>query len=255
MAPSAEAVPVSSYDWNKDTYRGPFKVKFDPANHLNYTPPECIYSLSELGLPLEGTSDFATTEPFQLATEAAIVELRRELLQPNTLKRRTHTWPRAPASLRGFTKEEAPFTHAFWTSPEVIKILSDAAGIEMQVALPYEIGHTNVQLGPEGREGLKNLPLYPVTVPPGWEEKKGDYDHLPVDNWHKDSFAYSCVMMLSNTEKMVGGETAIQLPDGTTRKLRGTKMGSCIFLQGRHMPHAALRAWNTGEHITMVCPY
>jgi hypothetical protein len=211
--------------------------------------------LSELGLPLEGTSDFATTEPFQLATDAAIIELRRELLQPNTLKRRIHWWPRSPACLRGFTKGEAPFTHAFWTSPEVMKILSDAASIEMEPALPYEIGHTNVQLGPGGREALKDLPLYPVPVPPGWEEEKSEYDNIPVDNWHKDSFAYSCVMMLSNTEKMVGGETALQMPDGTSKKIRGTSMGSCIFIQGRHMTHAALRAWNTGERITMVCPY
>jgi hypothetical protein len=258
MAPSAVtelATATTSQSKLDDTYRGPSKVQFDPKIHLNYIPPERIYTMSELGLPLDGTSDFATTEPFQLATEAAVVELRRELLQPNTLKRRIHWWPRSPACLRGFTKEEAPFTHAFWTSPEVIQILSRAAGLDMEIALPYEIGHTNVQLGPAGREGLKDLALYPVPVPADWEEKRGEFDHVPVDNWHTDSFAYSCVMMLSNTEKMVGGETAIRLPDGTVKKLRGTTMGSCIFLQGRHLPHAALRAWNTGERITMVCPY
>ena len=158
--------------------------------------------------------------------------------------------------VRGFTKEEAPFTHAFWTCPEMIKIISDLTKIDMEPALPYEIGHTNVQLGAKGREGLKDLPLCPTPVRPGWEEEKGEFDHVPVDNWHTDSFAYSTVMMLSNTDAMHGGETALQVPaDGTVRKLRGTKMGSCIFIQGKHIPHAALRAWNTGERITMVCPY
>ena len=239
----------------RSEYLGPSKVKFDPKLHLNYTPPTKVYTLSELGVPDIGTSNLATTGPFQLATEAAVVELRRELLQPNTVNRRMHWWPRSPACLRGFTKEEAPFTHAFWTSEEVIKILSELSAIDMEVALPYEIGHTNVQVGAKGREGIQNLPLYPEPVPPGWEEEKGEFDHVPVDNWHTDSFAYSTVMMLSNTEKMVGGETALQLPDGSTRKLRGTTLGSCIFIQGKHIRHAALRAWNTGERITMVCPY
>ncbi|BDD60420.1 hypothetical protein MPDQ_003727 [Monascus purpureus] len=253
MAPAAE--PAAQASVPALEYRGPSKVKFDPKIHLNYIPPPKIHKMSELGMAHVGTSDLAATEPFQLATEAAIVELRRELLQPNTLKRRIHWWPRSPACLRGFTKEEAPFTHAFWTSPEVLRIISSLSTIDMEPALPYEIGHTNAQLGAKGREGLKDLPLYPVPVPPGWEEEKGEFDDVPVDNWHTDSFAYSVVMMLSNTEKMLGGETALRMPDGTVKKLRGTEMGSCIFIQGRNMPHAALRARNTGERITMVCPY
>ncbi|RFU31089.1 hypothetical protein B7463_g5237, partial [Scytalidium lignicola] len=258
MAPTADlvaSVTTAPPLTPMNEYRGPSKVKFDPKIHLNYIPPDHIYTMSELGVPANGTSDLAATEPFQLATEAAVVELRRELLQPNTLKRRIHWWPRSPACLRGFTKEEAPFTHAFWTSREVIKVMEDIAGIEMEPSLPYEIGHTNVQLGAGGREGLKDLDLYPVPVPAGWTEKKSEYDNVPVDNWHMDSFPYSCVMMLSNTEKMVGGETAIQLSDGTVKKLRGTSLGSAIFIQGRHLSHAALRAYNTGERITMVCPY
>ncbi|KIX09804.1 uncharacterized protein Z518_00885 [Rhinocladiella mackenziei CBS 650.93] len=259
MAPSAVAVETVTTDSPTYTpageYRGPSKVQFDPKIHLNYIPPKRSYTYSDLGIPAKGTSDLATTEPFQLATDAAVLELRRELLQPNTLKRRIHWWPRSPACLRGFTKEEAPFTHAFWTSPEVIKIMSDLATIDLEVSLPYEIGHTNVQLGYGGRGALKDLSLEPVPVPAGWEEKEGEYDNVPVDNWHTDSFPYSCVMMLSNTSKMIGGETALQLPDGTVKKLRGTTLGSAILIQGRHIRHAALRATGTGERITQVCPY
>lgn len=65
----------------------------------------------------------------------------------------------------------------------------------------------------------------PLSQPSIWEEKKGEYDKLPVHNWHADSFPYSVVMMLSNTDKMIGGETALQLLDGAIRKLRGTSMG------------------------------
>ena len=96
MAPSAEvSAPSPAPDVE---YRGPSKVKFDPLLHLNFIPPSKVYTLSELGVPPEtGTSDLAATEPFQLATEAAVVELRRELLQDNTLQRRLHWWPRSPA--------------------------------------------------------------------------------------------------------------------------------------------------------------
>lgn len=62
-------------------------------------------------------------------------------------------------------------------------------------------------------------------------------------------------MMLSNTENMVGGETALRLPDGSVKKLRGATLGSAIFIQGKFVQHAALRAYGTDERITMVCPY
>ncbi len=214
--------------------------------------------MSELGVAGEGTSDLCTTGPFQLATlaaDAAVLELRRELLQPSTLARRMHWWPRSPACLRGFTKAEAPFTHAFWTSPQVIGIMESFTKIDLEVSLPYEIGHTNVQVGFGGREALKDQSIRPVPVPVGWEEKAGEFDNVPVDNWHTDSFPYSVVMMLSNTENMVGGETALRLPDGSVKKLRGATLGSAIFIQGKFVQHAALRAYGTDERITMVCPY
>ncbi|KAH6892627.1 hypothetical protein B0T10DRAFT_528361 [Thelonectria olida] len=246
MAPSAD----------RHRSLGPSKVQFDTKIHLNFIPPTKVYTMSEFRVPPKRTSDLATTEPFQLATGAAVIELRRELLQPNTLAKRRHWWHRSPACLRGFTKEGgAPFTHAFWTAPEVIQAFEGFTGIELEISLPYEISHTNVHVGHGGREGIKDLKFEPEPVPAGWEEKKGEYDNVPMDNWHVDSFPYSVFMMLSNTDKMIGGETALQLPDGIVKKLRGTSMGSAIFIQGRHLRHAALRASNAGERITMGCPY
>ncbi|KAF2461641.1 hypothetical protein BDY21DRAFT_360720 [Lineolata rhizophorae] len=253
---AAPAPPANDDYYLSNAYRGPSKVKFDPSIHLSFTPWQGRYTLSDLGLPASaGANDFGTTEPFQLASPAAVLELRRELLQESTLKKRLHWWHRSPACLRGYTAAEAPFIHQFWTSPEVIEIVSEAAGIQLEVCLPYEIGHTNVQLGPGGRAGLKDLPVTPAPVPPGWQERRSDYDDVNVDDWHVDSFPYTCVLMLSNTDRMVGGETALRLPGGEIRKLRGPTTGSCVMMQGRHMPHAALRAWNTGERITMTCPY
>ena len=232
-------------------YRGPSKVKFDPSIHLNYSPPAKSYTFADLGVPKNGTSDFAICEPFQLATDAAILELRRELLQEKTVTKRMHWWQRSPATLRGFSPEDSPFTHAFWTSPEVIKIIERLTGIEMEITVPYEIGHTNVQVGAGGRDGIKDLKVKPEPVPAA----EGQYDDVPVDNWHKDSFPYSIVMMMSNVSQMEGGETVVRLPDDSLLKVRGDTVGSAILIQGRHLSHAALRATNCGERITQTCPY
>ena len=52
----------------------------------------------------------------------------------------------------------------------------------------------------------------------------------PVDTsavaWHYDSFPFVCVAMLSDCADMVGGETAVRLPNGENRKVRGPSMVS-----------------------------
>lgn len=100
MEVSAETLPNTARNtapMTEDEYRDRSKMKFDPKIHLNNVPPEKIYTMTELGVPPNGTSNLATTEPFQIATEAAVMDLRRELLQENTLKRRMHWWHRSPA--------------------------------------------------------------------------------------------------------------------------------------------------------------
>jgi len=44
--------------------------------------------------------------------------------------------------------------------------------------------------------------------------------------WHYDSFPFVCVTMAADCTGMVGGETAIKLPSGEIRKVRGPAMVS-----------------------------
>jgi hypothetical protein len=46
-------------------------------------------------------------------------------------------------------------------------------------------------------------------------------DDTPVVGWHKDSYPFVCVLMMSDTTGMVGGETAIRTGTGEIKKVRG----------------------------------
>jgi hypothetical protein len=49
-------------------------------------------------------------------------------------------------------------------------------------------------------------------------------DETTAVGWHYDSYPFVCVTMVSDCTDMVGGETAIKLPNGEIRKVRGPAM-------------------------------
>ena len=106
--------------------------------------------------------------------------------------------------------------------------------------MDFEIGHINLSWS------VSNQTPMPTNTEP--EEK------FSVD-WHRDSYPFVCVVMLSDSSKMVGGETAIKTGTGETLKVRGPQMGSAVILQGRYITHRALRALGFGERITMVTSF
>lgn len=48
-----------------------------------------------------------------------------------------------------------------------------------------------------------------------WEDDK------PIVDWHRDSYPFVCVTMLSDCASMQGGETALRTGDGNIMKVRG----------------------------------
>jgi hypothetical protein len=84
---------------------------------------------------------------------------------------------------------------------------------------------------------------------------KSAYDDIPIDAWHKDEVPVVCVVMLSDTSTMEGGETAIRTGDGSIIKARGASMGGALLMQGGNAEHAALRATNCAERVSMVTSY
>lgn len=208
---------------------------FDPAKHLAYVPPKAIHTLEDLCLPPSPISQMASTDPFPLLSEEAIREHRRELFSKELLDNCMYHTRAGSVQLRGMAPRYAPFIHQFWTSPEVLRIVSDLAGVDLVPVEDYEICHTNVQLGPDGIEGVRNTPDMPPAAPEvavapearqGGGGDSGPAKKPAVVPWHRDSYAFVCVVMLSDAKHMTDGETEIQRGDGTTTKVRSPQMVS-----------------------------
>ncbi|KAF5719686.1 hypothetical protein FGLOB1_1058 [Fusarium globosum] len=181
--------------------------EFDAQKHVNFEFPKRTYTTKEWGYENQGVSPIAASDPFSLFTEAAVKQVRRELLSEDVLR----------------TCQQAPFAHALWKSPEVQQAVSKVAGIDLVHAFEYEIGHCNLLFSD------------------GEDEKKGASDNIGF-SWHYDSFPFVCVTMLSDCSDMKGGETAVLKGDGEVLKVRGPTMGTAVILQGRYVQHAALKA-------------
>ncbi|TKA43056.1 hypothetical protein B0A54_06004 [Friedmanniomyces endolithicus] len=83
-----------------------------------------------------------------------------------------------------------------------------------------------------------------------WEDDK------PVVGWHRDSYPFVCVTMLSDCTNMVGGESALKMANGEVmRPLTISPQGCAVVMQGRYITHQALRALGAQERITMVTSF
>lgn len=118
-----------------------------------------------------------------------------------------------------------------------------------------DLGLVNIQLGPEGIPGVYKLTETPSPPLPQGEVHKSNYDDIPIDAWHKDQVPVVCVVMLSDTSGMKGGETAIRTGDGSIIKVKSPTIGGAVIMQGGCTEHAALRAVNVPERISMVSSY
>ncbi|KAF2100569.1 hypothetical protein NA57DRAFT_54648 [Rhizodiscina lignyota] len=242
---------------------------FDADAHLAYTPPATIHSLADLGLPLSPLSPIGSTDPFPLLTQEAVEAHRREIFSKDVIDNCLYVTRKGSCTVRGMAPRYAPFINAFWKSKEVLEIVSRLAGVELVPVLDHEICHTNVQLGPEGVEGVKRTPIVPpVSTPEAikemdeWNERQKVESPAEADNpnkvvvpWHRDSHPFVCVVMLSDTRHMTGGETELMRGDGTTVKVRSPQYGGAVVLQGRHVSHLAHPAKNMPERITVVTAF
>lgn len=107
----------------------------------------------------------------------------------------------------------APFCYEVWKSPEVLRIVSQIAGIELVPVMDVEIAHVN----------LSEEQSQPTT-----EEVQAfhdaNIDDSPLVAWHEDSYPFVCVTMLSDCSNMIGGETALRTGTGEIMKVRGPQM-------------------------------
>lgn len=238
-------------------------TKFDPAVHLNYVAPKNNLQMSDIGLEPSPISAVAATNPFPLLSYEAILQMRREIFSPAVLDNCLHHTRPGSVQIRGMAPRYAPFIHSFWHSPEVLRIMSENAGVELVPAMDYEISHVNVQLGPGGLDAVRQTPIEPRAAT---EEAIAEFEAAqsqtkkqtqvtdqtkPIIEWHKDSHPFVCVVMLSDARHMVGGETELQ--GGV--KVKAPQMGCAAILQGRYITHTAAPAANMPERITIVTSF
>ncbi|KAF9874000.1 hypothetical protein CkaCkLH20_08372 [Colletotrichum karsti] len=224
-------------DFIVDEARTTKRVRWNAKEHLAFEPPKNIVTMKEIGLEGHGISKNAVSDPFPLFTKDAMLQMRAELFDDWTLENCRFATDLTPNLIRGLKPEMAPFCFDAWLSPEVLRIVSEVAGVELVPAFDYEIANVNISINDQ------NIP----TV--------GSGDQTSSVGWHYDSYPFVCVTMASDCTGMVGGETAIQLPGGEIKKVRGPAMGTAVVMQGRYIRHQALKAFGGRERIAMVTAF
>ncbi|KAH0534102.1 hypothetical protein FGG08_007299 [Glutinoglossum americanum] len=231
---------------------------FNPRKHINFRTPPKTYSMKDIGLPEDtGISPVAVSEPFSLFTPEAVQRIRAEVLSDRVYDNCRFSSDIAACQLRGFVPKYAGFCYDAWKHPETLAIVSRIAGVDLVTNMDYEIGHINLSIRSETQKE-KELASLRERNAESCENGVGQdpqEDDAPVVGWHKDSYPFVCVVMLSDASQMIGGETALRTGTGEILKVRGPQMGNAIVLQGRYISHQALRAIGTTERITMVTSF
>ncbi|CAL3964284.1 hypothetical protein PZA11_001679 [Diplocarpon coronariae] len=222
------------------TDNGPLAVGklFNPAQHLAFEEPKHIHTMEELGFSAsKGVSPVAVSDPFPLFSQEAISVMRSEVLDPEVQEKYSYASDIAPRQIRGYAPKYGKFIFEAWKHPDTLAIISKIAGVDLVPVMDYEIGHVN------------------LSKPGDREDHHGAEDDGAIVGWHRDSYPFVCVLMMSDTTNMVGGETALRTGTGEIRKVRGPSMGSGVILQGRYIDHQALSAFGGQERITMVTSF
>jgi len=238
----------------------PTPAQFNPSQHLCFDPPKSIVTLKELLLSdKDAISPVAITEPFPLFTLEGVKQMRADLFRKEVVEKHGNRTKPHCYKMRGYSKD-TPFVDSVWRDEEVLKACSRAAGVDLEVVFDYEIAHINVQVDAL-EDGMALGDAMPPALPPNQAttSKPSTVDQTEelasVGLWHKDSYPWVCVCMLSDPSNMVGGETGIRKGDGSIAKIRGPQVGWAVMMQGGCVEHIALKAVGTGERVTMVTSF
>lgn len=230
---------------------------FDPEVHLCFKPGT-QKSMVELGVKHnKSISPVGCAMPFPLFTEAAIDIMRAELLRTEVFDNCAFTSNivgKNSTQIRGWAKKYGKFTDAAWKHPATMAAVSAMAGIQLTPVFDYEIAHANVAYKDKAeRENDKARIAYRNAHP---ESVAEDYKNgQAVLGWHFDSYPFVCVLMLSDTKEMIGGETVIHSDTGDVSRVNDPQKGWATVLQGHCVEHLASMPLGGHERITFVTSY
>lgn len=246
-------------------------IKFDPKLHLTYYSADPMQqqkfhdtrrlTMEELSLSNKNQiSQVGVSDPFALFTDEAVDIMKMEILKKETFMEyarisRSSTSGR-DCTLRGYVKDEdqvlCPFSYEAWTHPKTMELISIMAGVELEPVMEYEIAQANISVNSvENAEKEKEQHLRESSM-------RGDNDgqKIPaVVGWHYDSYPFVCVLMLSDTSCLIGGETYLRMGDSKVARVDGPQKGYACVLQGRLIQHLASKPIGGSERITSVTSY
>ncbi|KAI5961595.1 uncharacterized protein KGF55_003912 [Candida pseudojiufengensis] len=252
--------------------------KFDPMIHLQYYSNELAshkynntrrITMKELGLenPNLQISPIGVSDPFPLFTEEAVTIMKKELLTKDIFMENArycfNSTSGLDCCLRGYVKTidgkvNCPFIYEAWTNPKTMELISKMAGVDLEIIMNYEIGHVNISIKSNDQANEEIIKYERLMIDD--KKRKNSGDDIPaVVGWHYDSYPFVCVLMLSDTTKMIGGETSLRM--GTTKGenqvaiIPSPQLGSASVLQGRLIEHIAPTPLGLSERMTMVTSF
>lgn len=126
-------------------------------------------------------SPIAATVPFPLLSAEGVKAYRTALFQEDVINKCASSPFPGTLILRDAVKQ-SKFINDFWTHPETMKIVSEAVGVPLEVVMPTEIGHTNIQVeGTTIAHMASNLKVEPVVEKVKLSDEERSYDPLKDD--------------------------------------------------------------------------
>lgn len=234
--------------------------KFIPEKHLAFKDEDVEktrrVTMKELGLDdPRRISEVGVSDPFPLFTDEAIEIMRLELLRDEVFRKYARLSHSSTSGIdcviRGYARECCPFTYAAWTHPKTVAAVSAMAGVELQVIMDYEVAHSNIAMkSHEQAENEKRILKRKQSMADSFD------DDIPaIVGWHNDSYPFVCVLMLSDTTDLVGGETLLKKSSGEIIGAENPSKGKATVLQGRLINHILPFPAGFAERITAVTSY
>lgn len=257
-----------------DQKLGDAHVAFDPEKHLKYYLQDPLdqhkfhstrrITMEELGLSNKmQVSPIGVSDPFPLFTDEAVDLMKRECLRKERFLEHARVSYNSTSGLdcvmRGYATEKGqvltPFIYEAWKHPKTMELVSMMAGVDLEVVMDYEIAHVNIGVTDPHTASMQRTEHQREERERLFRGESSGEDIPAIVGWHNDSFPFVCVLMLSDTSEMIGGETYLRMGDQKIARVSAPQKGSAAVLQGRYIKHLAPKPLGATERITMVTSY
>lgn len=149
--------------------------------HLAPRTIPSTFTFADLGMTEPGDEHrTAGSNPFSFLSWEGVLAYRRSILRAEVLENCARAFGKGALLLRNVASR-SKFVKDLWTHPETLKIIRNALGVNVDIIMPYEIGHTNIQLASPDMP-LEHLQAEPQISPIALTDEQRNYDPLAADS-------------------------------------------------------------------------